>query len=236
MGDSDDEYDRRRRDKFRRERSDYDRSREREDRRRDDWNDRSGPDTVSWPCDVHAALCLCSWLVFSHSTLTREWDRGRERRSRGEYRDYDRGRRERFTPPRHDMSPQQKRMRRDWWDEHQWPRSVLAAAAAAARCRWKPLLCRCQGRSRWRSLPRRLRLGLQRRRRPQLWPPAALGPPWPASHAASSWHPHTSEVRGGAISLDPHLAAPFSPFRHSKISFPAGSATSMTSTLVHLRP
>uniref|UniRef100_A0A8C9X2W7 Serrate RNA effector molecule homolog (Arabidopsis) n=1 Tax=Sander lucioperca TaxID=283035 RepID=A0A8C9X2W7_SANLU len=86
MGDSDDEYDRRRRDKFRRERSDYDRSREREDRRRDDWNDR-------------------------------EWDRGRERRNRGEYRDYDRGRRERFTPPRHDMSPQQKRMRRDW-DDH----------------------------------------------------------------------------------------------------------------------
>ncbi|XP_019719592.1 serrate RNA effector molecule homolog [Hippocampus comes] len=86
MGDSDDEYDRRRRDKFRRERSDYDRSREREDRHRDEWNDR-------------------------------EWDRGRERRSRGEYRDYDRGRRERFTPPRHDMSPQQKRMRRDW-DDH----------------------------------------------------------------------------------------------------------------------
>ncbi|KAM8835951.1 serrate RNA effector molecule homolog isoform 1-T1 [Synchiropus picturatus] len=86
MGDSDDEYDRRRRDKFRRERSDYDRSREREERRRDDWNDR-------------------------------EWDRGRERRSRGEYRDYDRGRRERFSPPRHDISPQQKRMRRDW-DDH----------------------------------------------------------------------------------------------------------------------
>uniref|UniRef100_A0A3Q3FND5 Serrate RNA effector molecule homolog (Arabidopsis) n=1 Tax=Labrus bergylta TaxID=56723 RepID=A0A3Q3FND5_9LABR len=86
MGDSDDEYDRRRRDKFRRERSDYDRSREREERRRDDWNDR-------------------------------EWDRGRERRNRGEYRDYDRGRRERFSPPRHDMSPQQKRMRRDW-DDH----------------------------------------------------------------------------------------------------------------------
>uniref|UniRef100_A0A8C5QQ00 Serrate, RNA effector molecule n=1 Tax=Leptobrachium leishanense TaxID=445787 RepID=A0A8C5QQ00_9ANUR len=40
MADSDDEYDRRRRDKFRRERSDYDRSREREDRRRDDWSDR----------------------------------------------------------------------------------------------------------------------------------------------------------------------------------------------------
>uniref|UniRef100_A0A8C9VJS7 Serrate RNA effector molecule homolog (Arabidopsis) n=1 Tax=Scleropages formosus TaxID=113540 RepID=A0A8C9VJS7_SCLFO len=58
MGDSDDEYDRRRRDKFR-----------------------------------------------------------RDRRKRAEYRDYDRGRRERFSPPRHDMSPQQKRMRRDW-DDH----------------------------------------------------------------------------------------------------------------------
>ncbi|KAJ3588979.1 hypothetical protein NHX12_009830 [Muraenolepis orangiensis] len=87
MGDSDDEYDRRRRDKFRRERSDLDRSRERDDRRRDDWNDR-------------------------------EWDRGgRERRSRAEYRDYERGRRERFSPPRHDVNPPQKRIRRDW-DDH----------------------------------------------------------------------------------------------------------------------
>ncbi|KAM9827766.1 serrate RNA effector molecule homolog B-like [Neosynchiropus ocellatus] len=80
MGDSDDEFDRRRRDKFRRERSDMERSREREERRRDDWPDR-------------------------------EWERGRERR-----RDYDRGRRERFSPPRH-ISPQHKRMRRDW-DDH----------------------------------------------------------------------------------------------------------------------
>lgn len=48
---------------------------------------------------------------------SREWDRGRERRSRGEYRDYDRNRRERFSPPRHELSPPQKRMRRDW-DEH----------------------------------------------------------------------------------------------------------------------
>uniref|UniRef100_A0A8V5GXL3 Uncharacterized protein n=1 Tax=Melopsittacus undulatus TaxID=13146 RepID=A0A8V5GXL3_MELUD len=47
----------------------------------------------------------------------RDWDRGRERRSRGEYRDYDRTRRERFSPPRHELSPPQKRMRRDW-DEH----------------------------------------------------------------------------------------------------------------------
>ncbi|XP_051800642.1 serrate RNA effector molecule homolog [Acanthochromis polyacanthus] len=80
MGDSDDEFDRRRRDKFRRERSDMERSRERDDRRRDDWPDR-------------------------------DWDRGRERR-----REYDRGRRERFSPPRH-ISPQHKRMRRDW-DDH----------------------------------------------------------------------------------------------------------------------
>ncbi|XP_037333682.2 serrate RNA effector molecule homolog [Pungitius pungitius] len=80
MGDSDDEFDRRRRDKFRRERSDMERSREREERRRDDWPDR-------------------------------DWDRGRERR-----RDYDRGRRERFSPPRH-ISPQHKRMRREW-DDH----------------------------------------------------------------------------------------------------------------------
>ncbi|KAM8986014.1 LOW QUALITY PROTEIN: serrate RNA effector molecule homolog [Ara ararauna] len=86
MADSDDEYDRRRRDKFRRERSDYDRSREREERRREEWSDR-------------------------------DWDRGRERRSRGEYRDYDRTRRERFSPPRHELSPPQKRLRRDW-DEH----------------------------------------------------------------------------------------------------------------------
>lgn len=46
--------------------------------------------------------------------ISREWDRGRERRSRGEYRDYDRNRRERFSPPRHELSPPQKRMRRDW--------------------------------------------------------------------------------------------------------------------------
>uniref|UniRef100_A0A8C2RPT8 SERRATE/Ars2 N-terminal domain-containing protein n=1 Tax=Capra hircus TaxID=9925 RepID=A0A8C2RPT8_CAPHI len=68
----------------------------------------------------------CSHLCLRKSPLTlerrkgrdqREWDRGRERRSRGEYRDYDRNRRERFSPPRHELSPPQKRMRRDW-DEH----------------------------------------------------------------------------------------------------------------------
>lgn len=60
MGDSDDEFDRRRRDKFRRERSDMERSREREERRRDDWPDR-------WT-DLHAhhnaTVCVNfqSWL------------------------------------------------------------------------------------------------------------------------------------------------------------------------------
>uniref|UniRef100_A0A674E4F6 Serrate RNA effector molecule homolog (Arabidopsis) n=1 Tax=Salmo trutta TaxID=8032 RepID=A0A674E4F6_SALTR len=114
MADSDDEYDRRRRDKFRRERSDnYDRSREREDRRREDWNDREHFQSIS--CVVFH-MYLFAFSVYWRPSA-REWDRGRERRSRGEYRDYERGRRERFSPPRHDMSPQQKRMRRDW-DDH----------------------------------------------------------------------------------------------------------------------
>ncbi|XP_039580853.1 serrate RNA effector molecule homolog, partial [Passer montanus] len=43
----------------------------------------------------------------------RDWERGRERRSR-DYRDYERSRRERFSPPRHELSPPQKRLRRDW--------------------------------------------------------------------------------------------------------------------------
>ncbi|KAL2094919.1 hypothetical protein ACEWY4_009638 [Coilia grayii] len=108
MADSDDEYDRRRRDKFRRERSDYDRSREREDRRRDDWSDR---------CFESCHLTMFSPVFDYWRPSGREWDRGRERRSRGEYRDYERGRRERFSPPRHDMGSQPKRMRRDW-DDH----------------------------------------------------------------------------------------------------------------------
>lgn len=55
---------------------------------------------------------LLGTLCYRHFKVLyvfRDWDRGRERR-----RDYDRGRRERFSPPRH-ISPQHKRMRRDWW-------------------------------------------------------------------------------------------------------------------------
>lgn len=40
MGDSDDEYDRKRRDKFRGERTEYSREGRRDDRRRDDWVER----------------------------------------------------------------------------------------------------------------------------------------------------------------------------------------------------
>lgn len=103
MGDSDDEFDRRRRDKFRRERSDVERSREREERRRDDWPDRYTRVHTSFAgVSVHVCDTCEKRGVF------RDWERGRERR-----RDYDRGRRERFSPPRH-ISPQHKRMRRDW--------------------------------------------------------------------------------------------------------------------------
>ncbi|XP_032218971.2 serrate RNA effector molecule homolog isoform X2 [Nematostella vectensis] len=95
MGDSDEEYDRRRaRDKFRRERSDYnERRREREERnsRRDDWPDRRRDQQGSW-------------------------DRGR--RGGGDYRDFDRGRRD-SGGRHHELSPPiPKRLRRDWDDPY----------------------------------------------------------------------------------------------------------------------
>ncbi|XP_031555255.1 serrate RNA effector molecule homolog isoform X2 [Actinia tenebrosa] len=91
MGDSDEEYDRRRaRDKFRRERSDYnDRRRDRDDRggsRREDWTDRRR-DQGSW-----------------------------DQRRRGDYREFERGRRD-SSGRHHELSPPMpKRMRRDWDD------------------------------------------------------------------------------------------------------------------------
>ncbi|KAK3699552.1 hypothetical protein QZH41_003926 [Actinostola sp. cb2023] len=92
MGDSDEEYDRRRaRDKFRRERSDYnDRRRDRDDRggsRREDWVDRRRDNQGSW-----------------------------DQRRRGDYREFERGRRD-SSGRHHEMSPPMpKRMRRDWDD------------------------------------------------------------------------------------------------------------------------
>lgn len=79
MGDSDDEYDRRRRDKFRRERSDYDRSREREDRRRDEWNERYGTEMQkkknnpsSWAIQFNGVWYLpCFTLLFLSLFLQR---------------------------------------------------------------------------------------------------------------------------------------------------------------------
>uniref|UniRef100_A0A8C3NF51 Uncharacterized protein n=1 Tax=Geospiza parvula TaxID=87175 RepID=A0A8C3NF51_GEOPR len=87
---------------------DVERSREREERRRDDW--------------------ICPGLP------RQDWERGRERRSR-DYRDYDRTRRERFSPPRHELSPPQKRLRRDWDDHsadpyHGWYELPYGAAPA----------------------------------------------------------------------------------------------------------
>lgn len=56
----------------------------------------------------------------------------------------------------------------------------------------------CQGWPWRRSLPWGIWLGLWWWRRAQLWPSAALGPPWLASHAASSRHPNSGEVRDGS--------------------------------------
>ncbi|KAB7497435.1 Serrate RNA effector molecule-like protein [Armadillidium nasatum] len=99
MGDSDDEFERRRRDKFRGERSDYGvggaggRDRRDDSRRRDDWGDR-GRD--GWGGR----------------------ERGNTRRDYG--RDYGRPR-ERYSPVRHDMSPPMKRMRPEPWEERRYP-------------------------------------------------------------------------------------------------------------------
>ncbi|GAB6018657.1 Serrate RNA effector molecule [Chamberlinius hualienensis] len=93
MADSDDEYERRRaRDKFRRERSDY---QERVDRGGGRGDDRGRRDEYA---DGRREL----------------WTRERVRRDYG--REVDLRRRERFSPPRHDMSPPMKKMRRDWDD------------------------------------------------------------------------------------------------------------------------
>ncbi|ROT84562.1 arsenite-resistance protein 2-like protein [Penaeus vannamei] len=108
MADSDDEYERRRRDKFRGERSEYTSSSSTRDRRddsrrgRDDWADR-GRD--SWG--------------------SRE--RGSSRREYG--RDYGRSR-DRYSPGRHDMSPPIKRMRQDW-DDRRYPYESSGGGAGA---------------------------------------------------------------------------------------------------------
>ncbi|KAL1464254.1 hypothetical protein WDU94_003919, partial [Cyamophila willieti] len=81
MADSDDEYDRKRRDKFRGERTEsYSREGRRDERRtREDWTERD------------------------------QWNS--RSRGRGDYRGAPR---ERYSPPRHELSPPVKRMRPDW--------------------------------------------------------------------------------------------------------------------------
>ncbi|XP_014488285.1 PREDICTED: serrate RNA effector molecule homolog [Dinoponera quadriceps] len=88
MADSDDEYDRKRRDKFRGERTEsYSREGRRDDRRRDDWVDR-------------------------------DWSsRPRQRPDYRDYRGGGSGGRDRYSPARsQEMAPPMKRMRFDWDD------------------------------------------------------------------------------------------------------------------------
>lgn len=112
MGDSDDEFDRKKgRDKFRRERNDYDRSRS-DDRRRDNWEDRR-------PSMRGGQR---GWRGNSNNGPRRDdWSRGRgsnNRDRRDMYtRSYDDRRRDRFSPGRFDNGQgPAKRMRRDWED------------------------------------------------------------------------------------------------------------------------
>ncbi|XP_066963072.1 serrate RNA effector molecule homolog isoform X2 [Macrobrachium rosenbergii] len=104
MGDSDDEYERRRRDKFRGER-DYTSSstRDRRDdsrRGRDDWSDRSRD---NWGSRERGS---------SRRDYNREYGRSRDR----------------YSPSRHDMSPPVKRMRQDWDDRRYTPYDNAAAS------------------------------------------------------------------------------------------------------------
>ncbi|KAK8741491.1 hypothetical protein OTU49_002243 [Cherax quadricarinatus] len=110
MADSDDEYERRRRDKFRGERSEYTSSSSTRDRRddsrrgaREDWADRSRDNWGSR-------------------------ERGSSRREYG--REYGRSR-DRYSPNRHDMSPPVKRMRQDW-EDRRYPYESGGAAGYGA--------------------------------------------------------------------------------------------------------
>ncbi|XP_014609079.1 PREDICTED: serrate RNA effector molecule homolog isoform X1 [Polistes canadensis] len=109
MGDSDDEYDRKRRDKFRGERNEsYSREGRRDDRRRDDWVDR-------------------------------EWSsRPRQRPDYREYRGgggggSGGGGRDRYSPPRsQDMAPPIKRMRADWDDRPRYAHDYYGGGGSAS--------------------------------------------------------------------------------------------------------
>ncbi|XP_025163712.1 serrate RNA effector molecule homolog isoform X3 [Harpegnathos saltator] len=105
MADSDDEYDRKRRDKFRGERTEsYSREGRRDDRRRDDWVDR----------DWSSRPRQCPDYRDSY----RDWSsRPRQRPDYRDYRGGGSGGRDRYSPARsQEMAPPMKRMRFDWDD------------------------------------------------------------------------------------------------------------------------
>lgn len=120
MGDSDDDYDRRRRDKFRGERNEYraagesGRRDERGNPRREEWNDRLN------------CFLYCNIVAVVHTLLKirgameprrgESWNsqRGSRSQPRHEYRESYRGR-ERYSPAGGYDAPQvPKRMRPDW--------------------------------------------------------------------------------------------------------------------------
>ncbi|XP_069705569.1 serrate RNA effector molecule homolog isoform X2 [Periplaneta americana] len=123
MGDSEDEYDRKRRDKFRGERTEsYQRGEGRrggggEDRRRDEWIE----SRVEFPSRRRKLLQyepkklrLSSLVVYTNGRES--W--GSRNRARADYREYrGGGGRERYSPARtHDISPPMKRVRTEWDD------------------------------------------------------------------------------------------------------------------------
>ncbi|XP_017793039.1 PREDICTED: serrate RNA effector molecule homolog [Habropoda laboriosa] len=113
MGDSDDEYDRKRRDKFRGERTEsYSREGRRDDRRRDDWVD---------------------------SDYSREWSsRPRQRPDYREYRGGGGGGRDRYSPARsQEMAPPMKRMRADWDDRPRYGHDYYGGGGGGATS-WGP--------------------------------------------------------------------------------------------------
>ncbi|XP_017762257.1 PREDICTED: serrate RNA effector molecule homolog isoform X2 [Eufriesea mexicana] len=110
MGDSDDEYDRKRRDKFRGERTEsYSREGRRDDRRRDDWVDR-------------------------------EWSsRPRQRPDYREYRGGGGGGRDRYSPGRsQEMAPPMKRMRADWDDRPRYGHDYYGGGGGGGATSWGP--------------------------------------------------------------------------------------------------
>lgn len=130
MADSDDDYDRRRRDKFRGERSEYRGAGEagrRDDRgtpRRDEWSDRFVVlhlFTFSSHASIMTAMILhfgCMVRAMMEPRRGDSWAGARGSRSQPrhpEYRDSYRGR-ERYSPAGGYEAPQPpKRMRSDWW-------------------------------------------------------------------------------------------------------------------------